>query len=155
MTDDTNWLVHDHRKYDEALGHCGLVAGAGEWKEAVRLFNAFVQDLSLHMRMEDEVLYPAVVEETGDPDHEIADLGEEHDDIVRLLRDLQAIIKTNDIDHFDESLPHLHRALREHNAHEEAALRRMGTGSILMRRDEILARLHALQPKRDPLNGGL
>lgn len=147
MSEDANWLVHDHRKYDEALSYCELVAGAGEWKEAVALFNAFVEDLRLHMRMEDEVLYPLFVAETGDPDHEIADLGEEHDDIVRLLGDLLTIIKTNDIDHFDESLPHLHRALRKHNAHEESALRRLGSESILLRRDEILARLDAMKPK--------
>jgi len=149
MNEPTNWLVHDHRKYDEALEHCELVAGAGEWKEAVRLFNEFVEDLRLHMRMEDEVLYPLFAEETGDPGDEITDLADEHEDIARLLRDLLTILKTNDIDHFEASLAPLHEVLRQHNAHEEKVFSKLGSDSLLTRRDEILARLGKLQPTHD------
>ena len=56
MNKDANWLVHDHRKYDEALKDCEFAAGVEDWKTAIKLFNIFVEDLKLHMMM--ECIYP-------------------------------------------------------------------------------------------------
>ena len=82
MNGDTNCLVHDHRKYDRALEACEFAAEVEDWKTAVKLFNTFVEDLKLHMRMEDEVLYPLLEKESGDPKRELDLLGYEHDDLV-------------------------------------------------------------------------
>jgi hypothetical protein len=146
MSESSNWLVHDHRKFDTLLEQCELAAEAGEWKAAIKLFYEFTDALKLHMRMEDEVLYPLIVEETGDPDGAIAMLGREHDDIVRLLHDLDTVIRTRDDDAFGESLEPLHNIMREHDDHEEQVFRHLGSDSILMQRDEIIGRLHALKP---------
>lgn len=147
MNDTANWLVHDHRKYEQTLEACEIVAGAGDWKEAVQLFREFVNDLKLHMRMEDEVVYPFFKDEVGDPDNDIDVLSTEHDYLVNLLNELAAVIKHKDFDHFEESLKPLIRAMAEHGAHEEAVLSRMGSDSLLTRRDEILQRLNELDPK--------
>ncbi len=147
MHETSNWLVHDHRTFEVALQECEIAAGAGEWKEATLLFYGFVEELKLHMRMEDEVVYPVFVEELGDAEGEIAELGEEHNDLVRLLTDMAAVIKHEDFDHFEESLPMLYRAMAEHNAHEEEVLKRMGSDSLLTRRAEILQRLEAMGPE--------
>jgi hemerythrin-like domain-containing protein len=137
-------MVHDHRKFETALENCEIAAGAHEWKEAIRLFNNFTSDLKLHMRMEDEVLYPLFESEVGDANEDLAELNDEHDTLVRLLNDLACVIKNRDFDHFEESLEPLKQAMFEHNAHEEAVFKRMGTTSLLERRDEILARLNAI-----------
>ena len=152
MSDTANWMVHDHRKYDAVLDECEVVAGVGEWKTAIQLFNTFVDDLKLHMRMEDDVLYPVFQEEAGDPEGDIAALTEEHDDIVRLLSDLAYIIKSNDFDHFLESLVPLHKAMTHHNEHEEAVFQSMGSDSLLMRRAEIIDRLNEMQNKEGQRN---
>ena len=147
MNETTNWLVHDHRKYETALDECELAAGVGEWKSAKKMFHGFVEDLKLHMRMEDEVLYPFFKKEFGDPDGEIAELSDEHDNIVRLLRDLAYVIKTSDIDHFEASLEPLHTAMHQHNEHEEDVFIRMKSDVLLTNRDKILERLSAMQKK--------
>ena len=41
MSDSSNWLIHDHRKYEEALKACEIAAGVEEWKEAVQRFEAW------------------------------------------------------------------------------------------------------------------
>ena len=146
MNNTSNWLVHDHRKFDDALEMCALTAGAGKWKEAIALFKDFVEDLKLHMRMEDEVLYPAVLEEVKDAADIVADLSDEHDYIALLLRDLVYVIKRNDIDHFEESLKPLHEAMIEHNENEEKLFLNMGNENLLSRRDEIIARLNTMEP---------
>lgn len=144
MSETTNWMVHDHRKFETALENCEIAAGAHEWKEAIRLFNDFTSDLKLHMRMEDEVLYPLLESEAGSSDEDLAELNDEHDRLVRLLNDLAYVIKNRDFDHFEESLEPLKQAMFEHNANEEAVFKRMGSTSLLERRDEILARLNAI-----------
>ena len=149
MNKTSNWLVHDHRKYEAVLDECEMVAGVGDWKNAKQLFSRFVDDLKLHMRMEDEVLYPFFIKEFGDPDGEIAELGEEHEDIVRLLHDLAYVIKTNDIDHFEASLEPLHKAILQHNEHEECVFQSMQSNSLLTHREEILERLHSIQNKEE------
>jgi hypothetical protein len=146
MNKIANWLVHDHRKYDEALRDCEDAAEVSDWKTAVKLFNTFVEDLKLHMRMEDEVLYPLLAKESGDPDGDLDLLNDEHDDLVRLLGDLVQVIRIRDFDHFEESLRPLHKAMVRHNDHEEAVFRSLGTQSLLLRRDEILSRLAAMSP---------
>ncbi len=148
MNNTSNWLVHDHRKYDAALDACEIAADVGEWKNAKRLFRDFVTDLKLHMQMEDEVLYPLFVEENGDPDGVITHLSDEHDYLVRLVHDLAYIIKANDFDHFLDSLEPLHKAMKQHNEHEEKVFLSMANQSILMRRDEIIERLKAVQNKQ-------
>ena len=149
MNETSNWLVHDHRKYEAALEECEMAAGAGDWKDAVQLFNGFVDDLKLHMRMEDEVLYPLFVEQSADAAVEITDLSEEHDQIARLLTDLAYVIKRNDMDHFEDSLLPLYKAMTQHNEHEEEVFLNMGNGDLLMRRDEILARLKSLETSQN------
>ena len=140
-----NWLVHDHHKYDAALDECETAADVGEWKNAKDLFQNFVSDLKLHMQMEDEVLYPLFIEENGDPDGVINHLSEEHDYLVHLVHDLAYIIKSNDFDHFLDCLEPLHKAMKQHNEHEEKVFLNMANQSILMRRDEIIERLNALK----------
>jgi len=148
MNEPSNWLVHDHRKYDVMLEECEEAADIGEWKNAKHLFHDFVIDLKLHMRLEDEVLYPLFVEGNGDPEGVIAHLSDEHDYLVRLVTDLEYIIRANDFDHFLDSLEPLHRAMNRHNEHEEKVFLCMSNQSILMRRDEIIERLHAVQNKQ-------
>ena len=149
-----NWLVHDHHEYDAALDDCETAADVGEWDNAKRLFQKFVSDLKLHMQMEDEVLYPLFIEETGDPDGIITHLSE-HDYLVHLIRDLSYIIKNNDFDHFLDCLEPLHKAMKQHNEHEETVFLNMTNQSILMRRDEIIERLNAAHNKQSGRNWNL
>ena len=147
MNLDANWLVHDHQRYDEALEDCMIAADAADWKLAIALFDGFVDEIKLHMLLEDEVLYPMMKEETGDPNRDLALLGYEHDDLVRLLGDLAYVIKMKDFEHFEESLEPLHKAMVQHNHHEEIVFLSLGTEAILLRRDEVLGRLEAINPQ--------
>lgn len=154
MSNTSNWLVHDHHKYDTMLDECEMAADVGEWKNAKRLFKNFVVDLKLHMQMEDEVLYPLFLEEYGDANDVITHLSDEHDYLVHLIHDLLYIIKNNDFDHFLDSLEPLHTAMKQHNEHEEKVFLNMANQSILMQRDNILARLNTMHKKQSQRDWG-
>jgi hypothetical protein len=141
MNTQDNWLVHDHQRYDALLDDCEVAAGAGDWDGAVNIFNIFFEELKIHMRVEDEILYPLIEEYYHDPEGEMTELKEEHDDIERLVHDLVHVIKYKNIEHFEQSLQPVHEALKQHNNHEEAVFAASNSEYLLMRRDEILARI--------------
>lgn len=143
MADTENWLVHDHRRYEAALADSVAAAEAEQWKLAMERYEGLVDELRLHMRMEDDVIFPLLEEETGDPDGAIAELRDEHRDLVRLLRDLNFIVKTRNVDHLLESLVPLKAAMAYHNDHEEAVLSVLARPSLLRRREEVEKRLAA------------
>lgn len=141
-----NWLVHDHRRFEETVRQCEIAAGAEDWNTAVELFNSVIDDLKLHIRMEDEVIYPFFQQEVDDPDDEIGDLMYEHDNLARLLTDLSKVIKNRNFDHFETSLEPLYQAMLEHNAHEEEVLKRMDDAPLLTNREKIVQQLESIKP---------
>lgn len=147
MNNTSNWLVHDHTKYDAILEECETAADIGEWKKAKELFQKFVFDFRLHMQMEDEILYPLFLEENGDPDGAIEQLSEEHHSLIRLVRDLSYIIRNNDFDHFLDSLEPLHITMKQHNENEEKVFLNMANQTILYRRNDVLEKLSSMIDK--------
>lgn len=143
MTD--NWLVHDHRKYEAALREVELAAGAGQWEEAERLFREFVDDFKLHMRIEDEVLYPMFRETVVGAGEDIDSLTEDHNDLAGMLQDLDYVLRHREYDHFAESLGPLYQMMLDHDAYEEDIFSRFGDQALLARRDEAVARLEQMQ----------
>jgi len=148
MNKTINWLAQDHRKYEAILEECKMAADAGDWEDAIRLFHDFAEVLKLEMHMEDEVLYPAFVEEVENSAEPIAELSEEHQHIVQLLQDLDYVIKRNDVDHFEESLKPLYRTLNLHYEHEEEIFFSLGNDFLLMTREEIMARFKSLKDRQ-------
>ncbi|HSH29970.1 MAG TPA: hemerythrin domain-containing protein [Thiohalobacter sp.] len=145
MNTTDNWMVHDHRKYETALREVELAAGAGQWEEAERLLREFVDDFKLHMRIEDEVLYPMFRESVAESGEDIDSLVEDHDDIARLLHDLAYVLKQHEYDHFEDSLGLLYQMMLDHDAYEEEVFSRFGDQSLLARRDEAMARLNRMR----------
>jgi len=148
MNKTTNWMVHDHQKYDALLTECEMAAEMADWKDALRLFNEFTTDLKIHMQLEDDILYPLFDSKEIDSENEMEILHDEHENIVRLLRDLACIIKTKNIDHFMESLLPLHKVMNEHNEHEEKVFQKLGSDALLSQHDEIMERLANLQKEK-------
>lgn len=148
MDTTNNWLIHDHHKYDEMLTECELAADMADWKDAIQLFDKFTTELKLHMQLEDEVLYPLFEEKQSDDDDEMSILHEEHENLMRLLRDLVCVIKTKNIEHFMDSLVPLHEVMNEHNEHEEMVFEHLGSDSLLTRHDEITERLSAIKSQK-------
>ncbi len=96
----------------------------------------------------DSALHPLFREENGDPDGVISHLSDKHDYLAHLVHDLAYIIKSNDFDHFLDSLQPLHHAMNRHNKHEEKVFLNLAKPSILMRREEIIARLKTVEDKQ-------
>ncbi len=148
-----DWLAHDHHRFDEALARAQEAAEDGAWDEALRLLTELLEALALHMRLEDEVVYPALERETGDPEGELAGLRDEHRQLESLMEGARTVARERDIDHLLEALVPLRRTLREHARYEEEALARLGGEALRRNREAVLAALAALERDARPPGG--
>jgi len=99
MSSPDNWLVHEHSLYEDLLSRCQEAVEIEDWGDADLVFRELVAHLKRHMALEEEVLYSAYEAATEAPQGPTRALREEHDQIVRLVRDMVRVIKTRDSDY--------------------------------------------------------
>lgn len=142
-----NWLNHDHLDYEVLLQDCQVAAEQEDWRGVKQLFEELVARLKVHMLMEEEILYPAYETIMNTPQAPTQALRDEHSEIVRLLRDLSYVLKTNDSDLFLESLIPLEGVMIKHHEKEEEIFLPMAGHVLLTQRDEITRKLKSFDPK--------
>ena len=119
MNEAYEWLFHEHSGTEELLRECVEDAEMYSWDDCDTNFKALVEGLKEHIAMEEEVVFPAYERLTDLPQDPIKALRAEHDEIVRLLRDILIILKTRDADHIVESIQPLETVLTSHHEKEE------------------------------------
>jgi len=93
------------------------------------------------MALEEEVLYPAYESAPHAPQGPTAALRAEHDDIVRLIRDMLALIKTRDSDRVMEGLAYLENHMIKHHEKEEDIFLPMASHILNASHDELLSKM--------------
>lgn len=144
METESDWLNHDHRGFEALLARCEEAAEREDWKSARTLFDELVGHLKSHMQMEEEVLYPAYEALAEAPQGPTVALRAEHNEIVRLIRDLSRVLSTQSSDLFVDALSPLDKVLTAHHQKEEEIFLPMAGHALLEKREEITARLKQL-----------
>lgn len=119
MNEAYDWLFHEHSATEELLRECVEDAEMYSWDDCESNFNILVENLKIHIAMEEEVLFPAYERLPDLPQEPVEALRKEHDEIVRLLRDIQIVLKTRDADHIVKSVQPLEAVLTSHHEKEE------------------------------------
>ena len=141
MSSSDNWLVHEHSLYENLLSRCQDAVEIEDWGAADLVFRELVTHLKRHMALEEEVLYSAYEAAVEAPQGPTKALREEHDHIVRLVRDMLRVIKTRDSDYVLECLVHLEKQMIKHHEKEEDIFLPMASHILDARREEISQQL--------------
>ena len=141
MSSSDNWLVHEHSLYEGLLSRCQDAVEIENWAGADIVFRELVTHLKRHMALEEEVLYSAYEAAVEAPQGPTKALREEHDQIVRLVRDMVRVIKTRDSDYVLECLVHLEKQMIKHHEKEEDIFLPMAGHILHASHDEVLRRL--------------
>ena len=147
MNEETNWLYHDHLDLEDLLDDCSAAAKRGDWPGTTRLYGRLLARLKGHMRIEEEVLFPAYEQMPGAPSEPTASLRNDHDAMVRWCRDLHFGIQGQDAGGFLGALKSLRALLARHDEKEEHLFLPMAGHALLGQREEILSRLKGLDWK--------
>ena len=137
MSGSDNWLVHEHSLYEDLLSRCQNAVEMEDWDGADLVFRELVTHLKRHMALEEEVLYVAYEAMAEAPQGPTRSLREEHDQIVRLVRDMVRVIKTRDSDHVLECLVHLEKQMIKYHVKEEGIFLPMASHILDAKREEI------------------
>jgi iron-sulfur cluster repair protein YtfE (RIC family) len=142
MTDTANWLIHDHSKYEDLLAEFKDTVAIEDWKDADQLFRLLVTNLKGHMAMEEEVLYPAYEQASHLPQGPTQALRHEHDQIVKLVEDINRVIKTRDSTHMLDCVTYLEKCMIKHHEKEEDIFLPLASHVLDSNREAIMQKLN-------------
>lgn len=142
-----NWLLHDHRRYEDLIRECEQLAAARDWQATERHLHDLVALLKGHFLMEEAVLFPAYEELVDTPKSPTRHLRTEHDQVRQHLAALSQAMRTQDLEGFLDTFMHLKQVMDVHHEKEEELFLPMAGHALLERRDEVMARLKRIDWK--------
>lgn len=148
MSRQDNWLVHEHSLYENLLGLCRDAVETEDWGSADRGMHELVAHLKRHMALEEGVLYPAYEAAPEAPQGPTTALRDEHDGIVRLIRDTLRLMKSRDSYAVLEALVQLENLMIKHHEKEEDIFLPMASHILHSSRDELLRQMAGFDTSR-------
>ena len=113
MADVTEMLEQDHRKVERLFEQIKGSKGAARAKFVERLAG----DLRLHMKVEETIVYPAIVKQADDGDDMVEEARTEHKGARKALDDVEKL--SPDKPGFDGALTMLEAGISHHVEEEE------------------------------------
>ncbi len=115
----SDYMNRDHRLCDEACTRAVQGAEARDWTRVAHEGGAFLREMERHIRIEEEILFPAFEERTGMVSGPTATMRLEHTSIRNLLGQMAAAIEARQAEQFLDRAASLVSLLETHNMKEE------------------------------------
>lgn len=112
-------LSRDHERLDLLLGDSLQAANAGDTATVQRLFPAFAEGLRRHIRVEDELLAPAIRNADAGDDDPVTTMLREHEDIQAQLELIEDMLADASASELATYLALLSGTLAKHEVREE------------------------------------
>jgi iron-sulfur cluster repair protein YtfE (RIC family) len=118
----TDVLTEDHRYADELFATAVRYAEQAAWHECEQQLALFHVALETHMKIEEDVLFPAFEQATGSKAGPTAVMRHEHREMLALLDDIAAAADAGDQKRFESLAQSFLTVLNMHSAKEETVL---------------------------------
>ena len=117
------FFTDDHRRIDDKWAEVETAAQAGDVDAETESWRAFQDQLLRHLRMEEEVMFPAFEQATGMTDGgPTFVMRSEHDQMRGLIEQMGAAVDGNDYDELVDLGDTLLMLIQQHNQKEEHML---------------------------------
>jgi iron-sulfur cluster repair protein YtfE (RIC family) len=136
-----NWLNHDHQNFEEVVYQCRTACDAQDWPAVRRIFEKFASNYESHVRIEEEVLFPAYDAHPGTSMEPTTSLKADHVQIFRLIRHITQQLGNSTHADLGEDLSLLYRTLSIHHDKEEEIFLPMASEALYSDKDAILTNL--------------
>lgn len=118
----TSFLTQDHRDADSLLAAADRHGARRDWRDCAEKLSAFRAALETHMKLEEEVLFPAFEQVTSTDSGPTAVMRAEHREMLEALDAIEAAAAATDGDHFDPLLRSFTSFMDAHSMKEERIL---------------------------------
>ena len=121
----SEYLSSDHHRCDDLFAVAEEAAGSKDWEKIVGESGAFLESMRHHFAMEEEVLFPAIEEQTGMSMGPTQVMRMEHQQMRELFEAMAQAVKNRDRDDFLGQTETLLVLMQQHNLKEEQILYQM------------------------------
>lgn len=136
-----NWLHHDHRDFESAVYKCRTACDMAQWSRVQDVFAELASSYRSHVRIEEEVLFPAYEAHPGASIGPTDSLRGDHEQIFHLMDHIARRIADKAQENLAESFSLLYRILTKHHEKEEEIFLPMASEALYSSKDDILADL--------------
>lgn len=119
MTSISEFMTDDHRRCDDVFAAAEAAVDQGNWEEAAKVTNEFLDAMEAHFRMEEEVLFPALENKTGMTMGPTQVMRQEHEQMRELFNQMRYALEAQEEDDFLGVSETLLITMQQHNMKEE------------------------------------
>ena len=142
MSTIAEFMRTDHQACDEAFALAEEAALASDWSEAKTSFDTFNRAMARHFRMEEEILFPAILDASG-PVGPVQVMRMEHEQMNDLIEQLSASLRNQNSKAYGGVSETLLIVMQQHNLKEEQILYPIADRLLEAVRTTLIARLQA------------
>jgi len=121
----TDTMSTDHRRCDDLFAGAEEFIAKGDWEQGGIGFKAFHQAMEQHFHMEEEVLFPAFEQQTGQTMGPTQMMRMEHTQMRQLFSDMSDAVEQQDKNSYLGLAETLMMIIQQHNMKEEQMLYQM------------------------------
>ena len=144
MASIKDFLSGDHRRCDELLTAAESAVDDGDWSDAEQKTRAFLTAMDNHLRMEEEVMFPAFEEASGMAQGPTMVMRHEHDQMRALFAQIEDALQRHDEDDFLGNTETLLIMIQQHNMKEEGMLYPMADEQLGGQAEQVLDQMQAV-----------
>lgn len=123
-------LTRNHRHCDGLFAHAEERVSRGDWTQAIQEFSGFMRDMEHHLRFEEESLFPAFEQATGNHTGPTQVMRMEHEQMRALFREMEDGLHAQDKGRYLGLSETLLILMQQHNMKEEHVLYRLAEQAL-------------------------
>ncbi len=143
MTTLAGYMSTDHKACDEAFAIAEEAALNNDWSRAESAFSTYRQDMERHFRMEEEVLFPALLN-AGGPAGPVQVMRMEHAQMNELIEQMAGALADKDSKEYGGLSETLLIVMQQHNLKEEQILYPIADRVLAAARETLIGQLKAV-----------
>ena len=137
-------MTQHHQECDGYFASAENAVAQGKWDQAAGLFQQFENALILHLRREEDILFPAFETETGQTGGPTQMMRMEHEQMRALAQNLKSACEAGDKDGYLGNSETLLVLMQQHNMKEEQILYPMMDRALDADADVLVAEVTSL-----------
>jgi iron-sulfur cluster repair protein YtfE (RIC family) len=144
MTTIAEFMATDHRHCDQSFADAEALVSRSDWNQGADRFQQFLGEMERHFSMEEEVLFPAFEEHTGQSAGPTQVMRSEHAQMRQLLQQMSQAVAGEDKEGYLGLSETLMIVMQQHNMKEEQMLYPMTDRALESDAQEVIRKMESV-----------
>lgn len=124
------YMTQEHRKCDDKFAELENAIDKNNFEAGNALFKAFQEDMLLHFRQEEDVMFTAFNQCSGGGCNPTSVMIMEHDQMRQTIKQMEEALQSRNVDRFLGLCENLQFIMQQHNMKEEQIMYNMADNAL-------------------------